>query len=151
MMATTDPVRAQTSSTLNDKIDEQTRRRLLRAAGAPPAVLSQLIADLDEEWDIERYLETNASLLALGGTLLGRFVNKKFLVIPCLILPFLLQHALQGWCPPVPFLRRRGVRTRREIDTEKYALKALRGDFGGIERKGEPIAEAREAWRAAGL
>jgi hypothetical protein len=45
---------------------------------------------------------------------------------------FLLQHALQGWCPPVPLLRKTGVRTMREIDIERYALKALRGDFGPI-------------------
>jgi hypothetical protein len=148
-MEATDRVRAQTAEKTNDEIDQRTKRRLMRAAGAPPAVLSRLIADLDEEWDIERWLETNASLLALGGTLLGRFVNKKFLVVPCLVLPFLLQHALQGWCPPVPLLRRKGVRTRREIDAEKYALKALRGDFAGFQRNGEPVEEARAAWRAA--
>jgi hypothetical protein len=148
-MEATDRVRAQTAEKINDGIDQRTKRRLMRAAGAPPAVLSRLIADLDEEWDIERWLETNASLLALGGTLLGRFVNKKFLVVPCLVLPFLLQHALQGWCPPVPLLRRKGVRTRREIDAEKYALKALRGDFDGLQRNGEPVEEARAAWRAA--
>jgi hypothetical protein len=148
-METTDRVRAQTAARINDEIDQRTRRRLMRAAGAPPAVLSRLIADLDEEWDVERWLETNASILALTGTLLGRFVNKKFLIVPCFVLPFLLQHALQGWCPPVPFLRRKGVRTRREIDAEKYALKALRGDFAGLEHNGDRVEEAGAAWRAA--
>jgi hypothetical protein len=38
-------------------------------------------------------------------------------------------HAVQGWCPPVPVLRRLGFRTASEIDHERYALKALRGDF----------------------
>jgi hypothetical protein len=52
--------------------------------------------------------------------------------VPAVVTTFLLQHALQGWCPPVPFFRKRGVRTMREIDTERYALKALRGDFGPI-------------------
>jgi hypothetical protein len=45
---------------------------------------------------------------------------------------FLFQHAVQGWCPPLPILRRLGFRTASEIDTERYALKALRGDFGSI-------------------
>jgi hypothetical protein len=44
----------------------------------------------------------------------------------------LFQHAVQGWCPPVPLLRRLGYRTSREIDIERVALKALRGDFGAI-------------------
>jgi hypothetical protein len=148
-METNDRVRAQTASHINDEIDQRTRRRLLRASGAPPAAISRLIADLDEEWDIERWLETNASLLALSGTLLGIFVNKKFLAIPCLVLPFLLQHAIQGWCPPVPLFRRKGIRTRREIDAEKYALKALRGDFAEVKRNGEPIEETKAAWQAA--
>ena len=41
-------------------------------------------------------------------------------------------HGLQGWCPPVPFLRRMGFRTASEIDYERYALKALRGDFKDV-------------------
>lgn len=40
----------------------------------------------------------------------------------------------QGWAPPVPILRTIGVRTLQEIDHEKYALKALRGDFDFGER-----------------
>ena len=148
-MESTDRVRAQTATEINDQIDVQTRNRLMRAAGAPPAVLGRLITDLEEEWDIERWLETNASLLALSGTLLGAFVNKKFLILPALVLPFLLQHAIQGWCPPLPLFRRKGVRTRKEIETEKYALKALRGDFANVERNGDPNADARAAWRAA--
>ncbi len=148
-MESTDRVRAQTATEINDRIDTETRNRLVRAAGAPPAVLGRLIADLEEEWDIERWLETNAAALALTGTLLGAFVNKKFLLLPALILPFLLQHALQGWCPSLPFFRRQGIRTRKEIETEKNALKALRGDFANLERNGSPAADARAAWRAA--
>jgi hypothetical protein len=32
----------------------------------------------------------------------------------------------------VPLLRRAGVRTREEIDREKFALKFLRGDFDDV-------------------
>jgi hypothetical protein len=79
---------------------------------------------LDKEWDIERVLEVNASSLALTGLVLGLTVNKRWLALPGIILAFLVQHGLQGWCPPVPLLRRLGVRTRHETDREKYALKA---------------------------
>lgn len=83
------------------------------------------IGELDREWDIERVLELNASSLALTGLVLGATVNKKWLAVPAIVLPFLLQHALQGWCPPLPLLRRLGLRTQGEIDREKYALKEL--------------------------
>ena len=80
--------------------------------------------ELDKEWDIERVLEVKASALALTGLVLGLTVNKRWFAVPGIILAFLLQHGLQGWCPPIPILRRLGVRTRGEIDREKYALKA---------------------------
>jgi hypothetical protein len=73
--------------------------------------------------DIERVLEVNASTLALSGLILGLTKNRKWLFLPGIVLPFLLQHGLQGWCPPLPLLRRFGIRTRGEIDREKYALK----------------------------
>ena len=62
-------------------------------------------------------------------------MNRKFFVLPALVAGFLLQHALQGWCPPVPLLRRLGFRTTAEIDYERYALKALRGDFREMPEK----------------
>ena len=143
-----DRVTMHTDESTQEQIRTETERRLEYFVQHPEHIERRL-RELDEEWDIERWLEANASVLALSGTLLGIFVNRKFLLIPCFVLPFLLQHALQDWCPPVPILRRKGVRTRREIDAEKYALKALRGDFAELTRDGEPIAEASAAWKAA--
>jgi hypothetical protein len=144
-----DRVREHSPTTFNERIDRATQRRVLRAGGESKAALSRRIEQLDAEWDMERVLETNASAIALSGVLLGLLVNRKFFIVPCIVLPFLLQHATQGWCPPIPFFRSRGVRTRKEIDTEKAAVKALRGDFAGIDGKSDPSQRAREAWRAA--
>jgi hypothetical protein len=47
----------------------------------------------------------------------------------------------------VPLLRRLGIRTRGEIDRERYALKALAGDFEGIARDGDIIEQALAAVR----
>jgi hypothetical protein len=149
MTTNNDRVRAHTARHVNEQIDREAERRVVRAAGAPEAVLSRQIDQLNQEWDMERWLETNASALAFTGTILGLLVNKKFFAIPCLVLPFLLQHAVQGWCPPVPVLRRKGIRTRREIDAERYALKALRGDFGSVQSNGDSNAAGRAAWQAA--
>jgi hypothetical protein len=143
-----DRVREHSPAKFNERIDRATQRRILRAGGESKAALSRRLEQLDSEWDMERVLETNASALALGGVLLGLFVNRKFFAIPCFVLPFLLQHAIQGWCPPVPMFRSRGVRTRKEIDTEKFAMKALRGDFGGLEGSTDPNQRARAAWSA---
>jgi hypothetical protein len=63
--------------------------------------------------------------------------------VPALVTGFLFQHAVEGWCPPIPVLRRLGFRTAREIDIERVALKALRGDFGpfGVESHGDARAD----------
>jgi hypothetical protein len=41
------------------------------------------------------------------------------------------------------------VRTRKEIDAEKFAMKALRGDFAALAEKDDPNQRARAAWQAA--
>lgn len=126
-----DRVRANTSPEILEAIDARIEERIRFYAGQPQEAISQRIQELDREWDIERMLETNAAGLALTGLVFG-MVSRKWLLLTGAVLGFLLQHAIQGWCPPVPLLRRMGVRTRGEIDREKYALKILRGDFQGL-------------------
>lgn len=122
-----DRVRRSTAEECNRRIDRQADRNIARYSRAGAVEIRKRIADLDREWDIERILEVNASTLALTGLALGLTVNRKWFVLPGIVLPFLLQHGLQGWCPPLPLLRRMGVRTRGEIDREKHALQdALR-------------------------
>jgi hypothetical protein len=121
----TDRVRHSTAPHVNREIDRQTNNNIRRYANSNPEVINKRIEELDKEWDVERTLEVNASTLALTGLLLGATVNRKWLALPAVVLLFLLQHGLQGWCPPLPILRRSGVRTRGEIDREKYELRAL--------------------------
>jgi hypothetical protein len=46
-----------------------------------------------------------------------------------------------GW-PTIPLLRRLGIRTREEMDRERYALKALAGDFESVARGSSNIERA---------
>ena len=128
-----DRVRAQTSAAVTAEVDREGLACVRSLAQADRETITRHIDQLDREWDIERYLQMNASMLAFGGVLLGAAVNRKFLMVPATVLSFFLQHAVQGWCPPLPVFRRMGVRTRQEINREKYALKALRGDFDKVE------------------
>jgi hypothetical protein len=119
-----DRVRRSTASELNQQIDRQTEANIQQYSKMNRSAILYRLEALDREWDVERVLEVNASTLALSGLVLGLTVNRKWFALPGIVLPFLLQHGLQGWCPPLPILRRLGVRTRGEIDREKYALKA---------------------------
>ena len=129
-----DHVRANTAPAVNQKIDQVMRDRIVSYASKSREEITTRIQELEQEWDIERMLECNASALAFTGLAFGTLFGKKWLLLPAAVLPFLFLHAVQGWCPPVPALRRFGVRTRREIDAEKYALRLLRGDFDDADR-----------------
>ena len=116
-----------TRASVNNRIHARTLHDISRYVGADPVFIDERIRELEREWDVERALESNAAAVILAGLGLG-LVNKRFRALPMGAAAFLLQHALQGWCPPLPVLRRLGVRTRGEIDREKYALaKAIGG------------------------
>lgn len=140
--ATTSRVSVNTAEEVNERIRRETEARVIFFARHPSGI-GRRLRELDAEWDIERTLEANAATLALTGTVLGITGDRRWLVLPAMVSGFLLQHALQGWCPPVPVLRRMGVRTATEIEAERYALKVLRGDFEAAARGPGESAEAR--------
>lgn len=142
--ATEERVPRNTSSAVNHRIQGRTLHDVSRFIGADPVFIDERIRQLQREWDIERTLEANAATVGLAGLALGSFVDRRFLILPALVSAFLLQHALQGWCPPMPLLRRLGIRTAGEIHDEIIALRILRGDF--LERVDTPeraLASAR--------
>ena len=137
---TADRVRRNTAPDINVSIDRETEEHISYYATRSKEEITLRIHELDREWDVERVLETNASVLAFCGVMLAATHSRKWLIVPGVVSAFLFQHAVQGWCPPVPLFRRLGVRTRKEIDREKYALKALRGDFNGLASGSEKMA-----------
>jgi hypothetical protein len=126
---TTLRVEHSTAREINARIENETEENVVRVGARGPAAIERRLHQLDDEWDIERTLEVNASTVTLVTLALGLTVHRRWLAFPAVVAAFLLQHALQGWCPPVPFLRRMGVRTEREINLERTALRILRGDF----------------------
>lgn len=141
-----------TSKAANDSIRTQMRCNVARYASATPYAIEQRICELDREWDIERVLEANASIAMLTSLTLGATVDRRFFALSAVVAGFLLQHAVQGWCPPMPVLRRLGFRTSYEIDEERYALKTLRGDFANLDRAsaGEDEIQALERFEDEG-
>lgn len=121
---TTQRVAQNTSDQYNRRIQDEIYRSLTHYMNYEEGIPERL-HELDAEWDIERVLEANAATLMLLGLGLGLGVNRRFLVLPVAVSAFLLQHALQGWCPPLPLLRRLGVRTQSEIESERYGLLAI--------------------------
>ncbi len=116
---TSQRVYLRTDPLINAEIRNKTLRNLKMLRGCSKEDMTERIRELNLEWDTERVLEANAALLILLSSALGLRTNKGWFLLSGIIGAFMLQHALQGWCPPVPLLRRWGVRTEDEINAEK--------------------------------
>lgn len=147
MLATT-ATRSHGSAETHREFERQTADRLEWYASRPH-LIERRLRELDEEWDIERAIEANAATLALTGTVLSMTHDRRWSFLPLAVTGFLLQHATQDRCPPVPILRSLGFRTPGEIGRERYALKAIRGDFDNLPEESAPDRRAGKAFGAA--
>lgn len=139
-----------TADAVNERICRQTEEAIAHYRNAGPAAIDRRLVELDREWDIERSIETEAAFMVLLGMALGTGVSRKLLLLPAVASGMLLLHNLEGWYPLLPLFRRLGIRTQREINAERYALKALRGDFDRIQQGvGGPTQQAQQAAQAA--
>ncbi len=115
-----------------DEITEEMYREMAQRISyfaEHPEQIDQRIWELDREWDVERTMAAGAAGLTLTGLVLGTIRSWRWFLLPAVVSGFVMKHALQGWSPALPLLRDVGVRTRSEIEQERYALKVLRGDF----------------------
>ncbi len=118
-------VASATNSIINTWIEDETIARAESLKGADPTCIHKRLYALDCEWDTERIVETESAVMVLAGTVLGLLRGRKWLVLTGVGGFFLLQHALIGWCPTTPILRRIGIRTPDEICFEKQLLEEL--------------------------
>lgn len=121
------------------KRDERVRQRtvasIAEAMDHGPRAIETRLLELDEEWDAERVLEACAGALSLGGIALS-YRDRRWLVLPAVISVFLFEQALRGRSLLGRVLCGLGLRTRQEINHERYALKAARGDFDALDVAG---------------
>ena len=128
-----DRVRRHTARSVLRRIDDGTAARLLECAEGGDEAARRRLQELDREWDTDRTIEVEAATTALAGLALGALVDRRLFAVSGMVAAALLLHGLTGWYPLLPALRRLGVRSALEIERERYALKALRGDFAGLE------------------
>ena len=140
---TTSRVSQCTARKVNERIFSETQQSVERFCGTDQETLARRLDELDREWDFERTLQTGASMQVLLGLALGMFLDRRWYAWSGIVAGFLLMHALLGWAPPLPVLRRLGFRTQAEIEEERDALRILRGDFKQTDNPREALAQAR--------
>jgi hypothetical protein len=113
----------------HDCVTERTRENVARFASMTPPMVHQRLVDLSSEWGIERVIAGGSGVAILGGLLLVAGLGAAWVAVPGAFAVLLVMQAFAGWTPMVPLLRTMGFRRSCEIAHERYALKALRGDF----------------------
>lgn len=113
-------------TTVERTIRDNTVRNIAKYRGAPPQAITRRLAELDGEWDVNRTVTLAAAAAALAGLALGTLVHRRFHVVSAAACGVLLEHALTGWSLPVPWLRRRGLRTPHEIEAERRVLQRMK-------------------------
>lgn len=130
--ATTQRVATYTSPDINEMIRSNTLENLICLKDADQEELTRRIRKLNYEWDAERFVEAKAAVCVMGCSLFGISKSKYWSFLTLIAGTFLLQHALLGWCPSAPVMRKMGIRTAEEINQEKIVLKTLRKDFAHV-------------------
>ena len=90
--------------------------------------IARRLRELEEERDLESVRESNASLVASLGFMAGAVVNRHLPSVPVSWTASLVRLAT-SWFPIVVSLRRMGLRTSREIEIERMALRLMLGDL----------------------
>jgi hypothetical protein len=135
-------------ASVNQRIREQISETVARYESANPRDVTYRLAQLDNEWDIERALELNFSGVVLAGITLGTISSRKWYLLSAVAACFMVQHVVEGWCPPLAVLRRIGFRTAAEINRERMALKVIRGDFADLGMRGTYETSVQSLLRA---
>jgi hypothetical protein len=103
--------------------------RLACLADAGPAAVDDRLAHLDREWNVGRVTKVALAFVILFGTGLTLLFGWGWVLLPlagglCLLQYLFSRHSWLG-----RIVQEMGYRTSSEIEQEKLALKALRGDF----------------------
>lgn len=105
-----------------------------------PSMVSRRMAELDDEWDVQRVLQVVTSGATIGGFWFAITKSRIWLLLSLAMAGGALHHGLTGGSPAADFVRRLGFRTRDEIEFERRALMNLESGhdeslFGNIRRE----------------
>lgn len=106
--------------------------RLACLADGGGEAINARLCELDSEWSAGRVGKAVLGTLILVGFALAAVVNPYWLVLPAVAGLFLLQNLFQRTAWFTKAFEEAGFRSSAEIEKERMALKALRGDFRNL-------------------
>jgi hypothetical protein len=103
--------------------------KLRKMIDGGPAAIEERLGQLDREWTAGRAAKATLGVLTVAGLAFGLTVSLWWLVLPIVAGALLVQYLFGRSSLVGDVFRGMGFRPSSEIDQEKLALKALRGDF----------------------
>jgi hypothetical protein len=126
------------------EIDRDTARSIHFYANRPTQLVSKRIEQLADEIPIETFVYRGGAALTIAGVTLLLLRRRKSAawILAIAVAALQLQYSYQGRNGLTDVLRRRGYRSRREIEAEKHSLEAIRGDFNAVAGLSDPVERA---------
>jgi hypothetical protein len=106
--------------------------RLACLADAGPQAISDRLDQLDREWSAGRMTKAMLGVLIVAGLALTALAGPWWLILPAVGGFFLLQYLFSRTSWLGATFQEMGFRSGADIDQEKFALRALRGDFKAL-------------------
>lgn len=125
---TTQRVDANTSPEIKKRFRERLIANVNRFLGSDREAIDKRLKELDREWNVERAIELEAPLIIGLGAALGLLHNRKWFAVSGVAAGMVVLHNTKGWYPLLPVFQRMGLRSQKDIDTERNALRVLRKD-----------------------
>ncbi|MBX9724449.1 MAG: hypothetical protein K2X81_23770 [Candidatus Obscuribacterales bacterium] len=130
-MADTSPnsyTTAQLKTMIDCPLDRRTEHNIHAYSMQTREAIDEHLRELDREWSTERTNATIGNVIALLGLVLGAFISSWFLLIPLTTCLFSLAHNVFNFTPLLTLWRHSNMRANCQINTEKFAMKAMRGN-----------------------
>jgi len=106
--------------------------RLRKVIEAGPTAIDERLEELESEWTAGRAAKATAGVLIVSGMALGLTVSLWWLALPIVGGAVLVQYLFGRTSLVGELFHAIGFRPGSEIDKEKLALRALRGDFAHL-------------------
>ncbi|MBV9106799.1 MAG: hypothetical protein JO066_13060 [Verrucomicrobia bacterium] len=129
---------------LRREVNRDTARSIQYYSKRPIQFVSKRIEELEHEIPLEAFVYRGGTALAILALLLSRLKNRAAWIFALCITALQLQYSYQDRSALTDLLRKRGYRSRKEIEVEKHSLQALRGDFGIFAELSDPLERARK-------
>ena len=107
-------------------------KRLACLADAGPQAITDRLNEIESEWSAGRITKATIGVVILVGLALTLTVSTWWLILPAVGALLLLQYLFDRASLLGATFREMGFRSGAEIEQEKFALKALRGDFRNL-------------------